>query len=151
MKQVHIECDPDELLVLKLGIQRKFINHHQGKSRIFDALGKMDSQLAMVDEDPGSVKTSYEKALLFKEEFEGISFFTDESGNKILILKGKLEDWIIAVCKKHKIKLSTLGLPENPDDLFDVINQKLTNFGKLIDKLIENKNPAILKLKKWLK
>jgi hypothetical protein len=150
MKQVHVECKPDELLVSKLGFPRKWITHHQGKSRIFNVLGKTKLQLAMVDEDPGSAKTSYEKGLHFVEEFEGIKYFKDKSGNKIFVLKGKLEDWIINVCKQNKLKLSAYSLPENPNELHDVINQKLVNFAKLIDKLIEIDNSAISRLKSWL-
>jgi len=37
-----------------------------------------------------------------------------------------------------------------PDDLHDVINQKLSKFEELIDELIAKNNPAILKLKAWL-
>ena len=122
MKIVHVECKPDELLVSKLGVQKKQITHHQGKTRVFHALGRGKQQLAMVDEDPGSVKTSYEKALKFIEESEGIKYFTDHSDNKIFILKGKLEDWIVLVCKQHRISLSKFGLPEKPNDLHDIIN-----------------------------
>ncbi len=149
MKQVHVECNPDELLVSKLGFKRKLITHHQGKSRIFQTLGKKQNQLALVDEDPGSAKTSYEKTLQFIEEFEGIQYFSDQSGNKIFSLKGKLEDWIIKACKINNIRPSAFGLPEKPDDLHDIINQKLSNFEQLINEMIEKKNPAILKLKAW--
>jgi deoxyribodipyrimidine photolyase-like uncharacterized protein len=150
MKQVHVECDPDELLVSKLGFSRKLITHHQGRSRIFYAISKTNHQLAMVDEDPESGRSSYEKALQFIEEFDGIKYYKDHSDNKIIILKGRLEDWITNVCKKDKLKLSAFGLPENPNELHDVINQRLLHFGKLIDNLIENDNTALLRLKSWL-
>lgn len=150
MKMVHVECKPDELLVSKLGFQRKQITHHQGKSRVFNSLKFVKQQLAMVDEDPGSAKTHYEKALKFIEESEGIKYFADQSGNKVFILTGKLEDWIIKICKQHKINPTSFGLPEKPDDLHDVINQKLPNFENLINELIAKNNPAILKLKAWL-
>jgi len=150
MKQVHVECKPDELLVSKLGFQKKLVTHHQGKSRVFHTLSKNKNQLAMVDEDPGSAKTSYEKALIFKEESEGIKYFEDISGNKVLVLRGKLEDWMIGVCKRYHIKISAYGLPNNPDDLHDVINQKLPKFGELIDELIQNNNLALAKLKSYL-
>jgi len=150
MKHVHIECRPDEYLVKKLGFTRKFITHHQGKSRVFHVLSKKKNQLAMIDEDPGSVKTRYEKALKFNEEFEGIKYFTDQSGNKILFLNGKLEDWIISICKKEKIKLSKFGLPDKPDDLHDQINQKLPSFDKVLAELIKKNNSAIIKLGTWL-
>ena len=150
MKQVHIECKPDELLVSKLGFQRKHVTHHQGKSKIFNVLGKVKNHLAVVDEDPGSGKSSYEKSLQLIEEYNGIKYFADKSDNKIFILKGKLEDWIINICKQNKVKLSDFHIPEKPNDLHDIINSRLIDFGKLIDKLILLKNPAILKLKAWL-
>ncbi|MCK5136501.1 MAG: ATP-binding protein [Bacteroidales bacterium] len=53
MKVVHVECRPDEVLVTKLGFNRKMIKHHQGKSRVFHSLKLTKDQLAMVDEDPG--------------------------------------------------------------------------------------------------
>jgi hypothetical protein len=150
MKQVHVECKPDELVVSKIGFQRKFITHYPGKSRVFKALGKAENQLAVVDEDPGSVKNSYEKSLKFIEESEGIKYYSDKSGNKIFILQGKLEDWVINICNKYNIKISSFGLPEKANDFHDVIIVKLSNFEKLLNELLEKKNPAILKLKSWL-
>ena len=150
MKKVHVECRPDELLISKLGFPRKLIVHHQGKSRVFHALSRNKGILAMVDEDPGCAKPKYEKSLYFKEEFDGIKYYNDKSGNKIFILKDKLENWIIWVCKKQKVNLTNFGLPNKPNDLHDVINYKLQNFSRLIDELIKQKSPAVLKLKAWL-
>ncbi len=147
MKKVHVECIPDELLVTKLGIAKKAVFHHAGKSRVFDKLRSGSDQIALVDEDPGSPKSGYEKNLKFIEESNGIKCFSDNSDNKVYILKGKLEDWIIDVCKQNKIKISSFNLPEKPNDLHDVITQRLRNFDKLISKLLASKNPAILKLK----
>ena len=151
MKQVHIECNPDELLVSKLGFTRNLVTHHQGKSRIFQVLSKNKNQLAMVDEDPHSSKTSYEKALQLVEEVEGIKYFSDQSGNKVIVLKGKLEDWLISVCDRSKVNMNKFGLPQTPDKLHGEINYKLPYFGKLIDHLIKENNPALLKLKSFLK
>ena len=106
MKQVHVECKPDELLVSKLGFTKKYITHHQGKSRVFHNLQKSISLLAMVDEDPGGPKSSYEKTLKFIEEKHGIKYYTDDNKNKVLILAGKLEDWILDACKLQKINPS---------------------------------------------
>ena len=150
MKQVHVECKPDQELVSKLGVTRKFLTHHQGKSRIFNTLRKNKGLLAIVDEDPGSAKTRYEVSLKLKEEFEGIKFYTDQSGNIVLELKGKPEDWIIMVCRKQKINILEYNLPEKPNDLHDIINYRLPDFSRLIDDLIKEKNPAVLKLKAWL-
>jgi hypothetical protein len=150
MKQVHVECKPDELIVSKLGFSKKLITHHQGKSKVFHKLSKSRSILAMVDEDPGSSKTSYEKALLLIKVKHGIKYYSDKSENKVLILSGKLEDWIIALCNSAKIRPSDFGLPSKPNDLHNVINQRLDKFEKLTDELIRQKNPAIIQLKFWL-
>lgn len=150
MKQVHVECKPDEQLVTILGHTRKFITHHQGKSRVFATLGKSKGLLAVVDEDPGSIKTKFEKSLILREEFEGIKYYTDHSGNVVLSLKGKLEDWLLTACKKQEISALNYGLPENPNDLHDVINYRLPGLTELINDLLKEKNPAVLKLKAWL-
>ena len=128
MKDIHVECKPDELLVLKLGFKRKKVTHYQGKSSVFKKISKSENQLALVDEDPGSTKTTYEKNLKFVKESQGITFYTDKSKNKIFVLKGKLEDWIIDICQIQKIELTKFGLPDDPDKLHDVINQRLNKF-----------------------
>ena len=95
-------------------------------------------------------QTTYERTLILKDEFSGIRFLKDSSGNTVLMLRIKLEDWIIQICKGSKINLSAYNLPEIPNDLHEVLNNRLENFGRLIDHLLERKNPAILKLKTWL-
>ncbi len=104
MKLVHVECLPDEALIKKLGFTRKAVKHHGGKSRVFRKLKSVRNQLGMVDEDPGSAKSDYEQELILIHETFGIKLFSDKSGNKILVLKGKLEDWIISICKNAGIK-----------------------------------------------
>ena len=136
MKQVHVECKPDEILVSKLGYGRGSITHHQGKSRVFHRLRKKENQLAVVDEDPGSSKTSYEKSLKFVVESYGVKYFEDGADNKVFILKGKLEDWIIHICKQYKIDISKYNLPDKPNALHEVMNQRLQNFERLLDDMI---------------
>lgn len=150
MKHVHVECLPDEYLVKRLGIPRRNITHHQGKSRVFHVLSKNSNQVAMVDEDPGSVKTSYEKRLVFSEEIEGIKCYLDGRGNRILYLTGKLEDWVISVCRKEGTLMSSYGLPERPNDLHEIINHRLPNFEKLLTELVGKGSPALDALKNWL-
>lgn len=151
MKQVHVECKPDELLATKLGIHKRQVTHHQGKSRVFHALSRVSGQLAIVDEDPGSARTSYEKGLKLMEETHGMRFYTDTSNNKICCLGGKLEDWIVRISKHHKVDLVSFGLPSDPDKLHDIINYKLNEFGGLLDTMLVNKNPAVLKLRSFLR
>lgn len=148
--KVHIECNPDETLITKLGFTNEQITHHQGKYRIFNRLKKSKDQIALIDEDPFSQKTLYERNLMRFRTSEGIIHCKDTSNNNIFILRGKLEDWIIWVCKKHRITLASYDLSDRPNKLHDEINQKLDKFSNLLDKLIEDNNSSLLKLKSWL-
>jgi hypothetical protein len=151
MKEVHVECLPDEALVKKLGISKKQITHHSGKSRVFAKMKVSKKQIALVDEDPDSAKCSYEQGLNRISESFGIIEWKDKSDNRILVLKGKLEDWIIGTCKAAKVDLKKdFGLPDKPNDLHDVINTRMNNFEKLIGHLIKIENPAIILLKERL-
>ena len=150
MRDLHVECKPDEALVKKLGYTSKTITHHSGKAKVFGKLKKSTSLIAMVDEDPGSPQSSYEKDLIFIEEVQGIKVYKDNMGNKIVVLKVKLEDWIINACKQSNIDISKFNLPIKANDLHSIINSKLPSFEKLISKLLSNNNPSILKLKEIL-
>ena len=150
MKDIHVECKPDEMLVRRLGFTKKKITHYPGKSRVFRKLGKSNNQLALVDEDPGSTQTSYEKKLRFLKEAHGIKFYQDKSQNKVFVLKGKLEDWLIQSCKLQNIDISRFTLPDDPEELHDVINQRQVKYNELLDHLLEKKNPALLELKNGL-
>lgn len=150
MREIHVQCKPDEVLVKKLGYTAKAITHHYGKAKVFGKLNKSNNLLAMVDEDPGSPQSTYEKDLIFVEEVHGVKVYKDNMGNKIVILKVKLEDWIINACKQSNIDITKFNLPTKDNDLHGVINSKLSNFEKLISKLQSKNNPSILKLKEVL-
>jgi len=151
MKEIHVECLPDEALVKKLGYTKKKITHHSGKAKVFGKLKKSTNLIAMVDEDPNSPQSSYEKRLVLLNEEYGVKVYKDNLGNKIITLKVKLEDWLINACKISKIKLSTFGLPSNANDFHDVNTHKIPNLERLIDELLLKENPAMLRLKEKLK
>jgi hypothetical protein len=151
MKHIHVECLPDETLVRQLGFSNKYITHHSGKSRVMKKLGDVKNEIAMVDEDPGTAKTTFEKNLKSVGDEEGIIQYLDNAGNKIIVLQGKLEDWILAVCKRNKININDFGLPDKPNELHSVIHHKLPNFEKLIIHLLKTNNKALHTLKNCLK
>ena len=106
----------------------------------------------MVDEDPGSARHPYEKNLTSKNQNHGVIKFRDDaSSNTILMLKVKLEDWIIEACKKSNINITEFGLHSKPNDLHDVIYYRLLAYEKLLSTLKEAKNPSINQLNEWLK
>jgi hypothetical protein len=129
MSVIYLECKPDEKLVMKLGIARKKIEHKDGKSRVYAALMKTSHSIGIVDEDPHGPKYTYEKELALEEEKNGVYRYTDKKrGNSVLVLKVKLEDWLIAACKQNDIDIditkSPYSLPGKGNDLHRVINDK---------------------------
>jgi hypothetical protein len=150
MKKVHVECLPDETLVKQLGITRKMVTHHTGKSRVFNQMKTSRNEVALVDEDPVSAKTEYERNLKLEEELYGIKRYSDKHGNKVLILRAKLEDWLISVCVEATIDITKFGLPQSSNELHDVINQRLIGLQKLIAHLKKINNPALIQLQDWL-
>src|SRR5258708_2060966 len=149
MKSIHVECLPDEALVRKLGFTRKMVTHHAGKSRVLHKLKSVSNQLAIVDEDPGSVKSDYEKKLIKEIEINGLTFFKDKSGNIVIQLKGKLEDWILNQCENCDIKIGDFGFPNNGNKFHDVINLHIPKFEEVVDCLIKKKSAGMIKLKSW--
>jgi hypothetical protein len=151
MKHVHVECLPDETLIRKLGFTKQFIRHHSGKSRIMKKLKEVSNELAIMDEDPGTAKTTYEKGLKYIGNEDGIKQYTDHFDNKVIILQGKLEDWILAICKRYKIDINAFGLPAKSSELHEIINDRLENFERLISHLLQSNNKAINTIKSYLK
>ena len=147
---VHVECLPDETMVLQLGGTRKRVTHHTSKARVFNHLKKVSAHFALVDEDPGSAKTSYEKNLKLVEEKSGVKVLKDAANNCVCILKGKLEDWLIRVCKNAGIDIETYNLPSRPNELHRVIIERVHSLKRLLQDLLEQKNADILYLKNQL-
>ncbi len=147
---IHVECLPDETLMKCLGFGKKEIMHHYGKSRVLTALSKKENQIAVVDEDPGQAQHPYFRNFKFKQAQKGLTEYLDNKNNKLIELKIKLEDWIITDCRNTSIELKKFGLPDKPNDLHDVINNRIQAFQDLIEALLKDKKSAVSALKKCL-
>ena len=81
------------------------------------------------------------------EEKHFIKIYRHQSNNNLLIvLCPDLENWILKAAKSSKVDVSTFNLPKKASTMHNTINTRLPNFEKLIQALIEEKNPAILYL-----
>lgn len=149
---IHVECLPDEALLKKLEFSRKQVEHHNGKSKVFNYISKNENQYAVVDEDPGTAKHRYEAQLDFQEEKHGIIHMHDpKRNNRVFVIRPRLEDWIIGLCKRSKIDMrKDFSLPDRSNELHNIINLRLTSFDKLLDHLLDKKNESLLQLKDWL-
>lgn len=149
---IHIECLPDETLLKKLGYTRKQVEHHQGKARVLGKIRSLRDQVGLIDEDPQSALHPYEHALVIQEVAHGVTYKLDpQKNNKVFVLRVKLEDWIISACQNSQIDIRTFGLPHRPNDLHDVINNRIPAFQRLLDALLAANNPHLGTLSAWLR
>ncbi|MCB0532834.1 MAG: hypothetical protein H6574_21115 [Lewinellaceae bacterium] len=152
MKTILVEGPPDLTLVRTLGFTRKTSSKRGGKGEVCNYLKKHTDLLALVDEDPHSTPSNYLKNLETKELMHSLLEYTDrEKRHKIIALRPRLEEWILAVAKTAEIDLyKDFNLPNTAKALHDILPQKLAAFEKLIKHLVEDQSPSILFLKKQL-
>jgi hypothetical protein len=145
---VYFECNPDEVLLRKLGCARKNRSHLSGKSRVCKRLEETKSAVGLVDEDPLSIQPPYVTNLKLVEEDYDIKVYEDVRRNhRVIALRPRLEEWIIATAEAAKTSLQDFGLSERANDLHREINTKIPNFEKLLDKLLAEDNRRLTYLK----
>lgn len=149
IKKVIVECNPDEILVQVLGLNKKEIVHQDNKGEVCNYLEKYDVRVAIIDEDPGSAQPNHLKKLkLVEEKFEIRKLIQANSSKVILIIKPRLEEWIIYQCKKSGINPKEFLLPNNAKELKKVINLRLEYFRNLLKELFKKENEGLKYLKK---
>lgn len=150
MRDIALECNPDEALVRTLGYVRKQIYHQNSKGGVINFLRKNPSALGMVDEDPGTTSPGYMS--LFQKEGEtklDLEFFRIRTDNTCLIvIKPNLESWIL----KYALEAGALpgSLPSNSKDLHKVINRRIPQFRQLLAAMITLNSPALKYLKELI-
>jgi len=142
--KVVVECNPDEILVKALGLGRKEVRHQGNKGDVCNYLEKEGAKIGMVDEDPGSAQPKYLNSFeLLEEKFEVRKLLNKKLDQIILIIKPRLEEWILSQCMKSKVNPRDFNLPADAKGLKKVINLKLNKFNDLVIKLKEVENPGL--------
>lgn len=154
MSKYHIECLPEEVLLLNLGLQRDSIVHHSGSGSVCSTMNKGKYLIGLIDEDPDRRQQHpYYDKLYRKPSSDkyNIRFSEDNvKKNKIVFIKPRFEPWIIQVAQQSGLRMSDFDLSDDPDLLHREINFKKTSLQRLIHKLKRVQNPAILRLKELL-
>ena len=91
-----------------------------------------------MDQDPDSVHPRYLKNIRLSGDLvsDGILVYVDDDrNNKLVVLKPKLEGWILRAAHDSGLNLHDYGLPTRPSTLHREINGKLDNFSRLLDDL----------------
>lgn len=140
-----VECKADQLFLEILLSEKEGIRlkHGRNKSEIIKFLTKsrFQSSIGMVDEDPNRDQPSYLELhyKLYKKTDTLIVHRNIENRTSLIVLRPRLEEFVINACKVAKIPLKNYGLPEDGKRLHSIINLQLKNFRKLLEDLKTNK------------
>jgi hypothetical protein len=145
-----VECNPDEVLIRTVTItSRKNIKHSGNKSELLKALSqRFDNSKGLVDEDPWSIQPPYLDKFHEKQDLTGynIKILEQKSkNNTIVMLRPRLEDWILQAAKEANVSPAQFGLPDEATKLHEQINVGIDKFQKLLDALKTSKRLQELK------
>jgi hypothetical protein len=152
LRKVIVECNPDEILVLTLGLSRQEVVHQNSKGEVCNYHAKNDIRIAIIDEDPGSGQPRYLQEFIMEEEKFGIMKLVNNNTEKIIIvIKPRLEEWIIAQCLQSNVNPEKFFLPKEAKRLKDVINLRLNHFRDLLNELKNKQNNGMEFLQSFFK
>jgi hypothetical protein len=146
-----LECKPDEELARHLGWTRQSCRHHSDKGRVCNWLKRGNDLVAMIDEDPGAAQPPYLKRLTKLADEDGLLVLSDpERRNRVVVVRPRLEEWIIATAKAAGVKMGDFGLSDRGNELHREINSRLPSFAKLLRKLEQSESQRLTALRKQL-
>ncbi|AMM40010.1 hypothetical protein HS1_000204 [Candidatus Desulfofervidus auxilii] len=150
-----IECKPDKLLIkLVTGAPKKSVIHTANKTEVIKMLFKIpDDAIGIIDEDPGSSHPSHLKKFRLKQDLSehGLAMLEEnDSGKKLVIIKPRLEEWLLRAGKESAISFKEYNLPETGKDLHKVINTNLERLKLVLKELLEERCVRLQKLKEIL-
>ncbi len=153
MNHIILECKPDEEFIRALGFSRKQIIHQPNKGAVINFLRKNPGLVCVgiMDEDPGTTQPKHLKEFVFNRELSEHNFSVFESkrtSHLIIMIKPRLEDWILDIAKKNQVVPGEFSLPEEPKQLHKVINFQLIKFSEMVLEMLSKKSSALIALKK---
>ena len=152
---IIVECYSDKTLVQCLtSLTPEYINHEiRGKSGVCNRLAKLTNSKGLIDEDPLSAQHPYEKEGLQRQDYTQYDIkhlHYMSQGNDLILLCPKLEDWFLKTATIAGIDVTLHGLPNEPNRLHKIIDQKLSEFRIVINMLRKRKSDRITTLTKLI-
>ncbi|MBN2239389.1 MAG: hypothetical protein JW712_06425 [Dehalococcoidales bacterium] len=146
---IYVECKPDTTIARTLsgGIH---VEHVHGKSRVCNKLMYGDNLKGMVDRDSPEQTHPYIKEIsssgqvneLLTEEL--IIYNDTHRNNTLILLKPRLEEWILESSKRERISMKSYRLPETAEELHTAFSigsrDHINNLRMLVQKLLETSN-----------
>ncbi|MBM4025706.1 MAG: hypothetical protein FJ280_09900 [Planctomycetes bacterium] len=120
--KIAVECYPDEAVLRALGIPRKQLLHEARKGEVFNWLKKNAGGVGIVDEDPDSAQPrdliSYQQV----HAAEGLLLLVRQggSGQRLIVVRPRLEDWLIHRACICGVDLRRYQLPDSSKELHAV-------------------------------
>lgn len=148
-RDIAIECNADEALVKALGYTRKMISHQFSKGEVINYLKRNEHAIGVVDDDPGSARPTYFSnfEVSVGEKF-GIELLKiPHLETKLIVIKPRLEEWILRQANDLELDLKTYSIPNNGRELHKVINTRIPQFEAMLNDMIERKCKALIHLK----
>lgn len=135
-----VECDPDFALVEHATrTAGRDILHGGNKVGVLKMLLHKQGVIGMVDEDPASAQPPV--LLTFSTDVEtsesGLKVLRSLSrtGAKVVVLRPRLEEWILAACLEARVNPAAYNLPTTGDALHAIINLKLQRYKEMLPAL----------------
>ena len=146
---LYVECYADEAVAKVLGVPSRSIRHVHGKGNIENRLRRLEAGTGLMDEDiSGFQPRDYRP--------------TDQVGNllllthattatkRIVLIRPRLEEWLIARATVHNLKLADFGLPDSPDRLHSIPRyDRKPKFPDFLQRLMQV-DPEVQRLGKWI-
>ena len=105
----------------------------------------------MVDEDFGSAEPTTLSKFVEMTATHDVKLKVDKSqNNRLVVICPRLEPWLIKTAKAAGVKMEEFSLSENVQVLDSMINHRLPNVERLLNKLLAAQSPRLLRLKALL-
>jgi len=145
-----VECKPDAVLIKSLTLTpRKNIEHAGNKSQLLKKLtAYYGNSKGIIDEDPGSIQPPHLQKFKEKQDLTSYNLkilHQKSKNNTLIILRPRLEDWILQAAQEADLDLRKYNLPNDPTKLHEQINIQIDKFQKLVKDLAKTNRLKKLK------
>lgn len=107
--------------------------------------------IGMIDEDPNTIQPRYLQDLAVVSNEHDIAVYEDhDRGHRLIVLRPRLEEWLIQTARSEEIEMIQFGLSERGNDLHREINSRLPSLVKLIDQLLATNSARLRHLQSLL-
>jgi hypothetical protein len=149
--KIAVECYPDEAVLCALGVSRKQLLHEARKGEVFNWLKKTPGGIGMVDEDPNSAQPRDLISYRQVQASEGLLLFARQgsSGQRLIVVRPRLEDWLIQRARICGVDPKQYHLPGTPKELHNIprYDQK-DGFRRFLAELNHDRGMSLLR--QWI-